>query len=226
MKRLFTTMNSLRKKITVSSALFAGLVLMLSLFAFADLLYLESHLDEGQVVTLLKDDVLEMRRHEKNLLLYRNLDEIEQVEKLLAEISDSLQTHIDLYQALLGPELTVLQATLEDYRAEFARLKQFLSQDNQASHTLTPQAFDKVRQLGHEMSERVDELASLERLQLVAMTNRTQWALVIAILVAVLLTLVVGWRLTRAVVTPLKRLENKLTFIAEGRFDYLKVETG
>ena len=59
-------LTSLRGKITSAYiALVVGTV-VLGIVAFLDLLFLERQVTEGEVVSDLKDSVLEMRREEKN----------------------------------------------------------------------------------------------------------------------------------------------------------------
>ncbi len=66
------TMNSIRQKTSRAFYLLAIFIVLLSLFAFFNLLYLQQQVKEGVVISNFKDDILEMRRHEKNLFLYHN----------------------------------------------------------------------------------------------------------------------------------------------------------
>ena len=95
-------MTSLRKKISISYSLIAGLIFLLSIFAYADMLFLESNIREGEVVTLLKDHMLEMRRHEKNLLLYRAAEELLQINEHVVHATENLTRHRELYVSLTG----------------------------------------------------------------------------------------------------------------------------
>ena len=95
-------MTSLRKKITISYTLIAGLIFLLSIFAYADMLFLESNIREGEVVTLLKDHMLEMRRHEKNLLLYQTTEELLQINEHVMKAGENLTRYSELYISLTG----------------------------------------------------------------------------------------------------------------------------
>lgn len=208
---------SLRRKIAFSYALFASLILLLALFALADLLYLETQIAQGRVVTLLKNDALEMRRHEKNLLLYRNRDELTQLQQYITRVDDSLNNNRALFASLIGQQpLVGLTSSLARYRELFS-----LQQPLPAN----PEHSAQARELGHTLSDGIDQLASQERQQLVAITSQAQTALIVAIVILAVLILIIGWQITRAVVTPLNSLENQLILIAEGQFDYLKPVT-
>ncbi|MDH5573354.1 MAG: HAMP domain-containing histidine kinase [Gammaproteobacteria bacterium] len=215
-------MTSLRKKITLSYSLLAGLIFLLSVFAYADLLFLESHIEEGSVVTLLKDDVLEMRRHEKNLLLYRTPETLPQILHFLQQTRQNLQSHQSLYSSLVGANgLTALLAELKIYEELFVDAPSLLS----GPDTLNPVLFNDIRKQGHIISETVNKLALDERLSLISMANRSQWALAGAILIMALLAIVIGWQMTRLISRPLQQLEKRLAYIANGRFDFLKPVT-
>ncbi len=211
-------MTSLRQKITLSYSLFASLIFLLSIFAFADLLFLESQIDEGRVINLLKDDVLDMRRHEKNLMLYQNPAELDQIEQLGLRVDDNISSHQSLYMNLLGEQrFNTLINDIQHYRELFVNYK--LSTD---SNPLNQSELDDIRLLGQQVSGAVSLLAMDERQQLVARANQSQWALAGAILVMGIIVVAIGWRMSRVVSAPLKQMEKKLAYISNGRFDYLK----
>lgn len=221
-------MPSLRRKITISYTLIAGLIFLLSIFAYADMLFLEGNIREGEVVTLLKDHMLEMRRHEKNLLLYRTTEELLQINEHVVKAGENLTRHRELYISLTG---------VDDYNQLLNRLntygRLFNTQvsDMIASGIANPDestnlvVFENIRKLGHQVSEVITELAAHERQRLVAMAQRSQRALAGTILVMALLTVTIGWRISRVIGRPLKLIEQKLRFIANGQFDHLEPVT-
>ncbi|MCW8956573.1 MAG: HAMP domain-containing histidine kinase [Gammaproteobacteria bacterium] len=220
-------MTSLRRKITISYTLIAGLIFLLSIFAYADMLFLESHIEEGEVVTLLKDNMLELRRHEKNLLLYRTAEELQQIDQYVAQATENLTSHRELYISLIGAiDFDQLLNRLNAY----GRLFTTQVSDMIATGTANPEpynsaVFEDIRKLGHQVSEVITELAADERQRLVAMAHRSQWALAGTILVMAMLTVAIGWRMSRVIGIPLKLIEQKLRYIANGRFDHLEPVT-
>ena len=212
-------MVSLHRKITFSYSLLAGLIFLLSIFAFADLLFLESQIDEGRVVSLFKGDVFEMRRYEKNLLLYRNQDDLNQIQSYVARVVENLQSNKMLYLSLLGDaEISLLDSRLQQYAQLIVDHRQSLLEKAQAISDVS----DDIRQLGHMISATANNIESNERQELASMANHSQWALAGAILVMAMLAIAIGWRMARVIVIPLKEIEKKLLYIANGRFDYLK----
>ena len=68
--RRFFDLTSLRGKITSAYIILVISACVLGIIAFSDLLFLGQQVKEGEIVYNLKDEVLEMRREEKNLFLY------------------------------------------------------------------------------------------------------------------------------------------------------------
>lgn len=220
-------MTSLRKKITISYTLIAGLIFLLSIFAYADMLFLESNIKEGEVVTLLKDHMLEMRRHEKNLLLYRAAEELLEINEHVVYATENLTRHRELYLSLIGAvDFDQLMNRLNTYGRLFnTQVSDMIASGTANSESTDLVVFENIRKLGHQVSEVITELAAHERQRLVAMAQRSQRALAGTILVMVMLTVAIGWRMSRVIGIPLKLIEQKLRFIANGRFDHLEPVT-
>lgn len=210
-------MSSIHRKITAAYTVLAGLILLLSLFAFFDLLFLERQVNEGVVVTDLKDAILEVRRHEKNLFLYHNYEEMNRALKYANAALENLRSHPRLYETL---SVTIDPLNLATHIAAYQTLLQRYQQETDP--TLQHSLSLDLRKLGHRISETADGLANLEREALASSANKTQWALAGTILLMAVAAFLVGWRLSRAVVSPLRRLEKSLPPIAEGRFNHLE----
>ncbi len=82
-----------------------------------------------------------------------------------------------------------------------------------------------IRPLGHHLSTIADKFAKQERESLLQSLNTTHWNLVGAIFVIALITVFIGYRLSRLVVKPLRELENNLEPIAKGQFEQLSVNS-
>ncbi len=100
-------MNSIRHKTSRAFYLLAIFIVFICLFAFFNLLYLQQQVKEGVVIANFKDDILEMRRHEKNLFLYHNKNELESILLFTQKAIDNLNTNQQTYQTL-QPEINLL----------------------------------------------------------------------------------------------------------------------
>ena len=212
-------MNSIRHKTSRAFYLLAIFIVLLCLFAFFNLLYLQQQVKEGVVISNFKDDILEMRRHEKNLFLYHNKNELERILLFTHEAITNLNKNYDSYSRLSSKtELDDLQQLLENYQILMTKYS------TQWEHVQQEEIAGAIRPLGHTLSLIADKFALQERDSLLQSLNTTQWTLASAIFITALITVLIGYRLSYVVVRPLRDLENKLEPIAQGRFDQLNVD--
>jgi signal transduction histidine kinase len=211
-------MNSIRHKTSRAFYLLATFIVLLCLFAFFNLLYLQQQVKEGVVISNFKDDILEMRRHEKNLFLYHNKKELESILRFTREAIHNLEQNHDSYASLRSKiNLDKLLNLLSEYQVLLTRY--WTQWENLQQENLSR----SIRPLGHQLSSIADKFASQERESLLQSLNTTQWTLASAIFITALITLLIGYRLSRLVVKPLRELENRLQPIAQGKFEQLEV---
>jgi len=208
--------TSLRGKITSAYvALVVGTV-VLALIAFLDLLFLARQVTEGEVVSTLKDNMLEMRREEKNLFLYEDKEALSRADEYAASSLTILRKHrASLDEIVGGSEPSILIDTLDTYRSRLTILKSASIVHRQALE-------EEIRILGHRIYLAVESLSKQERRMLETAVQESQWFLLVFLLVIGLAIYLVGHQLIRVVLTPLKKLESRLKPIAEGRFNHLQ----
>ncbi len=213
-------MNSIRHKISSAFYMLAIFIVLLCLFAFFNLLYLQQQVKEGVVISTFKDDILEMRRHEKNLFLYHNKKELKNILLFTQEAINNLDKNQQSYSSLHSKiDLNHLHQLLSSYQI---LLKKYWEQ---WEHLQKEDMARSIRPIGHELSSIADKLASQEREFLVQSLNTTQWTLASAIFITALITVFIGYQLSRLVVKPLRELENSLEPIAQGKFEKLEVNS-
>jgi signal transduction histidine kinase len=209
-------LSSLRGKITSTYILLVLVILLLGIITFVDLLFLERQVREGEVVSDLKDSVLEMRREEKNLFLYSDPQALIRAQQYAAASLVILQDQATTLDAILpDANLSVTSRSLKKYR-------ELLSRWNTASSAEREGLQKEIRVVGHQVYLAIEALAKQERRMLEATIQESQWLLLISLLVVGFGIYVIGRRLRRVVVRPLKQLEYRLTSIAEGRFNDLR----
>lgn len=209
-------LTSLRGKITSAYITLVVGTAALGIIAFSDLLFLERQVTEGEVVSDLKDAVLEMRREEKNLFLYADTEAFSRADEhatLSLSILQAYQTALGEIMRESGP-LTMTK-TLNTYRTKLGHWKA-------ASVSDRKQLQDEIRTLGHKIYLTVESLSKQERRMLETTVRESQWVLLISLFLIGLSIYVVGRQLKRVAVTPLKQLESRLMQIAKGRFNHLE----
>ncbi len=212
----FFELTSLRGKITSAYITLVVSTAALGIIAFSDLLFLERQVTEGEVVSDLKNAILEMRREEKNLFLYADTDTFSKVDKHAALSLRILQEHRTALDAIMreSDPLTMAKA-LNTYRTKLDQWKIALVNDRKPMQ-------DEIRTLGHRIYFSVESLSNQERRMLETAVRESQWFLLISLFIIGFSIYVVGRQLKRVAVTPLKQLESRLMQIAKGRFNHLE----
>lgn len=212
---IFFDLTSLQGKITSAYITLVVGTAALGIVAFSDLLFVERQVTEGEVVSDLKDAVLEMRREEKNLFLYADADAFFRAEEY-AELSLSiLRTNQTVLGAIMSePDPLTMEKTLNTYQTRLGYWKAASGSDRKPVQ-------NELRALGHQVYLAVESLSNEERRMLEIAVRKSQWILLISLFLIGLSIFVVGRQLKRVVVVPIKQLESRLVQIAKGRFNHL-----
>ena len=213
---IFFDLTSLRGKITSAYITLVISTAVLGVIAISDLLFLERQVTEGEVVSDLKDAVLEMRREEKNLFLYADADALLRADEHAAISLKILQE----YQATLDDIMHESDPLTMTMRLDIYRFK--LSDWNTVSASERKPLQEEIRILGHQIYLSVEALSSLERRMLETAVRESLWFLFISLFIIGLSIYIIGRQLKRVVVSPIKQLESSLMPIARGRFDHLE----
>lgn len=213
-------LNSLRGKITSAYITLVISTLALGIIAFSGLLLLERQVTEGEVIADLRNAVLEMRREEKNLLLYADFDALARADEQASLAREILHENIALLKALLS------ESDSSDLIHGLTAYRDSLSRWQDAAETERDARQNSIRALGHKIYTDVESLSFREHRMLEKMVRESQWFLFISLFMIGLSIYIVGRQLKRAAVTPLKQLESNLMPIAKGQFNHLNPPSG
>ena len=211
-------MSSLSRKISLTFSLLAALTLSLTSLAFLDLWLLEQRVEQGMLVVQVETTVQDMRRAEKNFLLYQDSREQTQALKLAHSTTQLLQ-QIQQTASLKLPEAQATQL--------FNLLQTYIQQlTHYQAQATNAQALEvELRNSGHHLTQRISTLFGAERQALQQALSRARWAQVIGLLVFILLLVGLGYWLRNVVLKPLKRLIAEFNPIIEGRFTRLSTQS-
>ncbi len=209
-------LTSLRSKITGAYIVLVASTVVLGIVAYSDLLFLEQQVTEGEIVSDLRDAVFEMRREEKNLFLYKDTDALFRADEHAVFSLEILEKYQTTLGAILSEsEQFTMVGALNSYRLKMGQWKSASVNDSKPLQ-------DEIRKLGHQLHLSVESLSSKERRMLETAVRESQWFFLISIFIIGLSIYVVGRRLKRVAVTPLKQLESRLKQIAKGRYNHLE----
>jgi signal transduction histidine kinase len=204
-------MPSLRNKILRSYAYSKLVMLAFATVVTVDLYVLDRQIREGQAVTDFREAVLEMRRDEKNLFLYGDLGNLDQLMLQEAAARAALEGGRHAFVAIGGEaEFRRMRLQLVAYGEELESYP-FLDQAAQGP------AQAAIRELGRDLTKTSQDILRRERQMLAEATRRAGITLLSAFIGVVALGLAGGFFLVRRVVKPLRSLEDGLQTIDEGR---------
>jgi two-component system NtrC family sensor kinase len=211
----FSAMTSLRSKILTSYGLSKGALLMFVAVVIADLHYLQTHIVEGEAVNDLYVAVQKIRRDEKNLFLYNDLHDLDQLKLQLDVARNALTEGETAFAAIAGPtELDQIEQVLRDYHQqldEYANLSEAVRSAKQ----------EKIRDTGHELSRLTQDVNQRQRAILTKTTRVAAQTLMVASATVILIGVVSAMFMVRRVVRPLAQLENQLDLLAQGNVQTL-----
>lgn len=204
-------MQSLRRKILRTYAFSKLVLLAFATVVFVDLYVLYHRIEEGQAVTDFREAVLEMRRDEKNLFLYGDFSSFDELMLQEAAAQSALAGGRQAFVAIGGESaFRRLESGLRAYREQVEDYP-YLDPAAQAD------ARAEIRRLGHALTQSSEGIQIGERQLLADVTRRAGTTLLLAFVGVVVLGLGGGLFLARRVVRPLRKLEEGLAAIEEGR---------
>lgn len=220
--KISLVMSSLRQKITLGYYAIGTLIVGLSLFTFLELRLIEEKILAGDRITEFFDTTLEIRRFEKNYFLYRQAADYEEAVAYVRKAGELLRQNLADFSVLAAQERVIaLERELESYRrlmGEYAQTKD----DVRRADVLE----GRIRKAGKGIVTVAEEIARAERKMLQASLDRHRKILILSIAGLIVLVVVVGQILSRMVARPLKRIEESMEAVANGKLDKIDIGSG
>jgi signal transduction histidine kinase len=169
----------------------------------------------------LSNTILEIRRYEKNFLLYRSVEDLEENRKYIAYGLTVLNSIANEMKHLKGaPQFNLIEKKLLAYKgvmeqiAECIRLKQQLCGEETES---------RLREYGKELVDRANGLVKFEREQILIILKTLESYLLSSLLIFLTMGFFLITIVARKIISPLKIIEETTRHIAQGNFKSLPV---
>lgn len=203
-------MTSLRNKILTSYGLSIIALLVFVAVVIADLHYLQTQIVEGEAVNTFYEASQEIRRHEKNLFLYHDMNDLQQLQRQIDAAQKTLSEGQRVFTEIASAaELRRIDDVLKQYSTQ---LKQYAALSD-AKRNSKQQA---IRALGHELSKLTLDFNQRQRAIHAQTTRVAVWTLMAASITVILIGLASAMFMVRRIVRPLALLEKQLDELAEG----------
>lgn len=210
-------MRSLQSKILLAYLALAMLIAGLSTVALVELDRIADKAREGSKVAELFDVTLEMRRFEKNHLLYGQASDLMDHARYLSRAQELLRRDARIIDALAG---TGAASNLAADVGHYAK-----AMDDHARSPADEILAANVRALGNRIVTLGEKLAAKERHSLNAALTAHQRNLLVSVAVVAVLLALTGFLLARRVTRPLKTMEARMEAVASGQLTRLALDS-
>lgn len=167
----------------------------------------------NEVIAELIETILEMRRFEKNYLLYHHLEDLEAQERYLYKSKEILEQFSSDFKALIGSyNYEAFHQALMAYTKVFHQIK------NEKPMDLKDELFSELRERGKNLTLYIEWMNKIKEQQIRRNLEELKRWLFLAFALFLVLVFFYTLYLYTSLTRPLKRLENYIFEIIQGKF--------
>ncbi len=216
MKRLFTI--NIRQKIVLGLVLMTAALGSLAYISYSNLEAMEKKFALVEFADDVSNMMLEIRRSEKNWLLYGGDDNLAENMKYSNEVRGLLDAVApEVTDSSVNARLKRLGAVLDAYQQAWQELV------NENPGPVRTQKVEHLREVGKELVEQTSTLTRIERTEILTITKRLRRTLLYSVVITALLAAGLMVFVTFKIFLPLKVIEQTTTRIANGNFEPLPI---
>ncbi|MBF0271685.1 MAG: HAMP domain-containing histidine kinase [Magnetococcales bacterium] len=205
--------TSLRRKVMLGYALISALALGLSLFTIVELRLLSQRLLSGEQRIMLLNDVLEMRRFEKNFFLYHQAEDREQLLDYILRVKQDLDQETGQDPAT--------RATIGQAQRWIVAYDQLARHPADRADRAVDQ--DAIRVLGKSLVTTAEGLSESGRVEVRHALERHRLLLLAAMVVVIAVIVILGGTVSQRIVLPLRRIEESMMGVVNGQFHQIHI---
>lgn len=220
---MFIYHPSIRVKITLGYFVIVALITVFSLFTFIELRYVEKQILFGEVISEFFDATLEIRRFEKNFILYKETSDFDENAWFVVKSEDLLERNIEGFKKLA--QESQVQSLRTGLRKYTELMEQYSALHQMNDHGRSAELENSIRENGKQIVTIAEEISRRERRELQSLLNNSQKMLIALIIFLAVFVLALGRVLSKIVVKPLKSLENSMEMIADGNYERMPLKT-
>ncbi len=212
--RLSIKLN-IRKQIIVGLTMTMVIIGYISLLSYRSLMRIEQKERFVETADDLKSIILEIRRYEKNVLLYGSNEDMEQNETYVQQAKNLVKEITPDVREFKGASfLSLIEQGLDRYESLMQQVRVHRKENLQTS---IPQ-IEELRESGKALVDLAQELVSFERHSILSIIGNLKGQLIAAILVFCLTGLVLIPFIATEIIRPLRLIERVTYRIARGDF--------
>jgi two-component system, NtrC family, sensor kinase len=203
----------------------AFLFCVLAIVIFAGLSF-QAHREMGRHLKLVEraddlvNNILEIRRFEKNFFLYQQPTSLQEARTYLKRVEEICCSRgDDILKQQKGLQYAEFEKTLKEYWVSFDQMEGVLKKTGgQMEPASLTAREEKLRNLGQQLLSLAEHWAKEERLAIDQLFLRALYLFVFSIVLFVILGVLVAWYISRLLVGPLFQMQQYMEKIAHGDF--------
>lgn len=203
----------IREKIFFGVGIYVFLALIICFFAYRELLTISSRLNLVEISEDITHNLSEVRRYEKNYLLYKEKGDLQEFKQYLDTLRVSVENFKTEIVKSMGTEnYEIIKNGIIEYKILFDKLiKNVELQREKVS-------VEKMRAKAREIEMLLAKLRKKERIEIDATMRRARNLLIFAFLTMVVVGAFVNRKLAKSIADPIIRLERLTKKVATGDF--------
>ena len=210
----------IRDKLFLGFGLYLTLAVFFGILAYKDLGTISTHLRHLEISDDTTNALLEMRRYEKNYLLYRESSSLAEIASFLKTMKGSIEKiRPEMVKNIGADRVALLDRSLNEYEQLVGRFGMPEKQGGTADARRGDEvAEERIRSTAREIQVYVEENAKKERSDIDAILRISAVLLFVTLAVIVIAGTIINFQLAKSIVTPIQDLERITKKIARGDF--------
>jgi two-component system NtrC family sensor kinase len=222
--------QSIRQKVRLGYFAVVVMILGLSAFTFLELNFLEKKVMSGEAISEFFDTTLEIRRFEKNYVLYEQRSDYDENLQYVNRAGELFDANIAGFAAVSTPDQIInLRDSLQRYKSLMEQYEKLIRRQKRRptgpDSALKIKFAGDIRKTGKDIITVTEEMSRAERKSLQTLLASSRRVLIISISLLIVLVIIIGQVLAKMVVKPLKLMERNMEVIAEGRFENIRIDS-
>ncbi len=200
----------IREKLLFGFGLYIFLAAILGFFAYKELRTIGARLTLVETADDITNTILEVRRYEKNFLLYRDRENFKELKKYLGILNkdiDNIKSEIII--EIGSDDFTMMKRAIAGYEHLITLI---------AKNSGAKDAEEKMRVTAREIQSFTQNLSKKERFKIASTISASVNLLLFALLLIIVLGTIINVKLATSIASPLRTLEKIAKKIAEGDF--------
>jgi len=205
-------MNSISRKIQFGYYLLIIIGIISSILMWYNVNMVRTRLSKQEASSQIYEAVLEMRRQEKNWLLFRDDEAFDTNQRLIGRIKELIATYRNEFQTLgLSSALNDLSTQLLEYEKDIQELAYESGQADDFKLQI-------VRQLGRDIENDTRQLTTKELSEIYQTLDYIHFTTLMWLMLMFFVALFLGQQLSTVIMKPLQEIVDYTTKIARGDF--------